>query len=134
MAMTDKDTMRDVELDSFFAAARSAPEPASKALLARVMADAQAVQASAATTASAQARTTPKRGWGAGFWAALGGWPAMGGLAFATVAGLWIGFSPILGGSVAVQSAMGLDAVSNDGYLVDYATGYEYAFEGGEAG
>jgi len=73
-------------LDDFFAAARKTrPEPGAD-LLARVQADALAMQPVAG------ARAAPAR---PGLWAqivaALGGWPAVAGLATATVAGVWIG-------------------------------------------
>jgi hypothetical protein len=131
--MADRDTKQDAELERFFAAARGAPEPASEALLARVLADAQAVQAAESAMAMHRGGAVGRRR-RVGVWAALGGWPALGGLALATVAGLWIGFSPTLGGSAAVQSVMGWGSASSDSYLVDYATGYEYAFMDGDAG
>ena len=42
----------------------------------------------------------------AGIVAALGGWPAVGGLATAAIAGVWIGFSPSLGVGTAVSGAV----------------------------
>lgn len=95
MAGTERD---DPDLTAFFAAARDrAPQP-DPGLLARVMEDALATQAGLAQP-SAQAaigarlsrRALPR-------WrqlvALLGGWPALGGLALAGCAGLWIGISP----------------------------------------
>ena len=81
--MTDPD---DRMLDDLFAVARAgAPQP-DDALMARVLADAARVQSPVAVPESR------------GFWVALsdmlGGWPAWGGLATATVAGLWVGIAP----------------------------------------
>lgn len=95
MAMTETDRGTDDMLESLFEAARAAQEPADAALMARVLADARAVQAETGPTA------LPRRG--PGLWAMLGGWPAMGGLATATVAGLWLGFTPALGVGTAVS-------------------------------
>lgn len=102
MTTPDRD---DSFLDGYFAAARDgAPEP-SPDLLARVLADAGAEQArQAAGTRDAAHRP--------GLWAtmlaALGGWPALGGLATAGVAGLWLGISPpvALDDSLATLRAM----------------------------
>ena len=92
--------LSDAEILSFEAAlmrdldglADGAPV-ASSDLMARVLADATAVQATfgAADVAEAPARALSV--W-AQIGAALGGWPAISGLATATVAGVWIGVSP----------------------------------------
>lgn len=89
MTKPDEDQLM---LDTFFAAGRAAaPEP-SDALMARIMADAAAVQAAAATPAPAETtRGRDRFGLLGAFMAALGGWPAMAGLASAAVAGIWIG-------------------------------------------
>jgi len=89
MTMTnDRDT--DM-LDAAFAAARtSAPAP-SDDLLNRIMMDADAV------LNNAERMRTPPRirpSWREMLFDAIGGWPSLGGLAAATVAGLWIGISP----------------------------------------
>lgn len=71
-------------LETYFdAARRTAPAP-SEAMLARVLADAETVR----TAAQARRPGTARR---ARFRDLLGGWPAMAGLATATLAGLWIG-------------------------------------------
>ncbi len=81
-------TMTDQDLDALFATARAAPVAPSDALLARIVADADAIAAG---------RTMPARP-ALGFWTmlrvAIGGWPALGGMAAATLAGVWIGFAP----------------------------------------
>lgn len=77
----------DEELELWFAAARAdAPVP-SDALLARVLADAEALRP------HRPAERQPTGGW-AEVWRTLGGWPTAAGLAAAGVAGLWIGTAP----------------------------------------
>lgn len=82
--MTDPD---DRMLDDLFAQARAQTPQPGDALMARVLADAAAQSAPGVRQA-----TQP------GFWArlsdTLGGWPALGGLAAATVAGVWVGIAP----------------------------------------
>lgn len=83
--MTDRDMKH---LDDLLAkSAASAPVP-SPDLMARVLADA----------ATLQPRTTPvvhpKRSLIAQMLDMIGGWPALGGLATAGIAGLWIGVAP----------------------------------------
>ena len=79
----------DDMLDDIFASSRSAPCVPDEALTARVLADAQAIQAGFAAT------PLPEQ---PGLWSrildALGGWPSVGGLATATIAGVWIGVVP----------------------------------------
>ncbi|UYV36259.1 hypothetical protein N4R57_14685 [Rhodobacteraceae bacterium D3-12] len=120
----------DDALDVFFDAARAAPEAASEALMARVMGDALAVQAAAAESA------VPDRGRRlnivTGMWAALGGWPALGGLATATLAGVWIGFSPNLGVSDAMANALGNNDASS--YVFDLTSDFGFTFAEGDAG
>lgn len=76
-------------LDAVFADMRVDVDP-SDDLLNRIMMDADGILASSASGAvSAAAR--PKLSFGAMILDLVGGWPSMGGLAVATVAGLWIG-------------------------------------------
>lgn len=82
-------------LDALFDVARSdVPEP-SPDLLARVLSDAEAVQAGRLAETG---KTPPRRRAVPGFWkmliAAIGGWPSLGGVAAAGIAGLWIGLNP----------------------------------------
>lgn len=83
MTMTDE---KGDMLDDLFAVARMQTPQPTDALMARVLADA------AGGPAPQRAVSRP------GLWAqlcqALGGWPAVGGLAAATVAGIWIGIAP----------------------------------------
>lgn len=86
MTMTNPN---DEFLDDVFAQARTEKVPPHEDLMARVLGDAAAVQSGfAAAPQVAQA----------GLWArlmeAIGGWPAVSGLAAATVAGVWIGVAP----------------------------------------
>lgn len=80
--MTDKD---DEFLDSLFAAARKSDDTVPDALLGRVVADSVLVP-----------RVPVRDTLWQSFIAGIGGWPAMGGVATAGVAGIWIGFMPPL--------------------------------------
>ncbi len=109
MAMAENKAEFD-DLDAVFAAARkTAPEP-SAALLARIEADALRVAAERQPgTGAARGRATPPaRHRRAGIWqgisAALGGRGAVAGLLSATLAGLWLGFSPPQGLATLTQS------------------------------
>ncbi len=88
MAMAD--TGKDMDLDGLFAQAREERLGLPESLQAAILADAAAVQAEW----QAPEPEKPVRG---GFWLqlrqAVGGWPALGGLAAASAAGLWIGFT-----------------------------------------
>ena len=87
----DQDDIR--ALDACFEAARAAPLEPSPELLARVLADADAEYARTAMP-PARVQPLPRAGRLGQAIRTLGGWPAMGGLAAATVAGIWIGLSP----------------------------------------
>ncbi|MCV2871393.1 hypothetical protein OEZ71_03695 [Defluviimonas sp. WL0050] len=84
--MTDR-KHDDDGLEGFFSAARAYPPEPSEALLARVLADAEA----------ARPAPVPVRGPGllSRIGDLLGGWQGLGGLATATVAGLWIGYAEL---------------------------------------
>jgi len=87
MTMTDKNIPTEAELEALFAEAAGAPVVPSAALLDRVMADADRIS-------GARGQRAPARpGWLAALIATLGGWPAVAGLATATVAGIWIGYA-----------------------------------------
>ncbi len=73
-------------LEDFLTAARArAPEP-SEALMARILADADAIR---------PRRAIAKRSLRERFGTLFGGWQGIGGLATATAAGLWIGYAGI---------------------------------------
>ncbi|WP_101069084.1 hypothetical protein [Roseovarius salinarum] len=107
--MTETD-MDSTALKAHFEAARQhAPSPPD-ALMARVMADALAEQAAAPDVAA------PARGRWAELLRALGGWPAVAGLACATLAGVWIGAFPPVGLQTAAGGLLTPDAAL---YTVD---------------
>lgn len=95
--------MSDAELDALFEAGRERRAAPSAALMARVMEDAMA-EARAAPVPVARGRG-PRRARLAGLVAALGGWPALGGLATAGLVGVWIGYAAP-GGFDAVTATM----------------------------
>ena len=78
--MTDK---YDAFLDEIFAAARESNDTMSDALLDRVVADAGLVP-----------RPPVRETLWQSFVASVGGWPAMGGVLTAGLAGIWVGFMP----------------------------------------
>ncbi len=79
--------MADHDLDDLFAAARAEVAQPSPVLMARILADAAAVQPRRSVPVRARFRL-------GGWIAALGGTGALAGLATATFAGLWIGLAP----------------------------------------
>lgn len=89
--MTDTDRI-EIDLDRCLSEARDCPPAPPADLAARVLADAMEVQAGLTGPAP---RPQPRR---PGLWQqlveALGGWPALGGLAAACAAGVWMGVSP----------------------------------------
>ncbi len=86
------------ELEALFQALRDVPEDPSPDLLARVLEDAYAEQDALAARAIPEpeptAPQTAPRGLIRSILDAIGGWPAVAGLATATVAGVWIGYNP----------------------------------------
>ena len=98
-------------LDDFFGAARRAAPRPSDALLARVLSDALAVQAAPVPT-----RRPTRPSLLAQLRDALGGWPAVGGLATAGMMGLAIGIAAPAGLGDLTAALLGQPA---DGYLVD---------------
>lgn len=77
------------ELDVFFAAGRAASPTPDGELLAQVLADAEREHRDIATASRPRAEPPPRRRW----FALLGGWQGVTGLATATVAGLWLGIA-----------------------------------------
>jgi hypothetical protein len=89
MMMTDRETKEMAELDALLGDMRKRADPeVSDGLMARILADADSVRTAGHVTQPTQLSW---RDW----ISALGGWPAMGGLVAAGVAGLWIGAAPI---------------------------------------
>lgn len=97
----------DGALMTLFAEARETGAVPSDDLMARILADAAAVDA-----ARHPAPETPGTGFWAGLVAAVGGWPGLGGLAAATVAGLWIGIAPPSGLSGLADAVFGSSSTS----------------------
>ena len=124
--MTDKPGETD-PLEGFFEAGRANPAEPGDALMARVLADADATQNSARVVARPAKRVRPA------IWAvltgAVGGWPAMAGFVTATMAGVWIGVSAPPALSSVAQNV--LDGSAGN-YVVDFdeADTFEIA-EGG---
>lgn len=118
--------MDDDELGAFFDAGRGAAPAPSAALMARIMADAEAVQGAGAPVVS------PRRGRGAlgRALAALGGWIAVAGLATSAFAGVGVGY---YGTDVLSALATGgaVEAASDAGYdLSDLAPSFYDLAEG----
>lgn len=92
MKMAEKDMTTDT-LEQLFAEARDETVHLPDELMQRILADAERQQVDAPQGAVADGSATAS-----GFWhqmlAMLGGWPAMGGLAAACAAGVWIGLAP----------------------------------------
>ena len=80
----------DDMLDDLFAKVSAERATPDDALLARVLADAAVVQAGFAAPRPA----APARGLWGRMMDTIGGWPSLGGLTAATVAGVWIGVAP----------------------------------------
>jgi hypothetical protein len=89
MKMNDDDKM----LENTFARMRDVDVTPSEGLFDRIMMDADSVLAANVADAP-NLQTATKAGLGAMLLDVIGGWPSFGGLAAATVAGLWIGVSP----------------------------------------
>jgi hypothetical protein len=85
------ETQKDIDdLDRFFQAARQETAPLPDGLTARILHDAETAQAGF----SAPVKDAPTPGAWRQVMEMLGGWPAMGGLATACAAGVWIGVAP----------------------------------------
>ncbi|SMH33056.1 dihydroorotate dehydrogenase [Maritimibacter sp. HL-12] len=110
MSKTEPDKLDDTALDAMFAAARAeTPEP-SAGLMARILADAENLQAARDRPPRPMARPGP---W-ARFVDGLGGWTTLAGLVTATLAGVWFGF----------VSPERLDTLSGGLLLADGAASY----------
>lgn len=114
--MRNQDTDEQM-LDSLLTAAQSQVVEPSPAFMARVLADADVVQAgfNAPTTAPEATGFSLKA-----VFATLGGWPAMGGLVTATAVGVWLGVTPLTDMSDTVASYLYGDSALG-GLNADYA-------------
>ncbi|MCR8725449.1 hypothetical protein [Frigidibacter sp. ROC022] len=97
MATEQRNGVTDDQLDAFFRVGREDGAALPEGLFARIMADAEAEATRpgsvALASAAPAAETAPRVGLLAGLLAAIGGWPAMAGMASAAMAGLWLGFA-----------------------------------------
>ncbi len=121
------DKLDDMMLDDLFAtAAREMEEAVSSDLLARVMADALAVQAE--QQQQPEPEKAPKLTMFQVVVKVLGGWQSMGGLAAATVAGVWIG---VAAGPEMMQSdwAGSLLTTNAESYLSDLDNSYAFVLD-----
>lgn len=100
-------------LERAFAAMKARQTGPDAALTARILADADRVQA-ARGRAAAPAR--PRRGRLGALVQALGGWPSLAGLAAAGLAGVWLGISPPAALTGMAQTLLGGGTGS---YLID---------------
>ncbi len=110
--------MADEELDGLFATLRARPPEPKAALVARMEADALAVQAEAAPRRAPVAAPVRERGLVARWADALGGALGLAGLATAALAGLWIGVvqpSPVSGVTGLIEDRLGLG--TDEGYV-----------------
>ncbi|MFY0679385.1 MAG: hypothetical protein JXR13_02315 [Thalassovita sp.] len=109
---------QDLELEALFdTAAQAKPAEPSADFMQRVLDDALAEQLRQATAlAPDPVQTGPSRGIWASLVGAIGGWPAVAGLATAGVAGLWIGVNPPTALSETAEAYLN---ISTDLYLVD---------------
>ncbi len=125
----DRAELSDERIEALLAQmADTAPTP-SPALMERIVADARQVAQARDRRAARQGTDAGRRsgraglgGWFAGLLAPIGGWPAVAGLATATVAGVWIGYAS--GGSLTGLSG---DEISAGGgaELGDFMLGYD---------
>lgn len=126
--MTDERNDRDddTRLEAFFAAARSEALEPSADLLARIALDAQDQQRAVPQIGVA----APRRARSRQLFEMLGGWPAIGGLVAATMAGIWIGVSPPAPVAAATDHYLGMDDTF---YIVDLGVGAgaEFVFDEG---
>ncbi|MGR3455111.1 hypothetical protein [Pseudooceanicola sp.] len=123
MAKTDTTgPLGDAALDALLAEARDTPDHLPDALMARMLADAEAAQDA---RAQAVAPAPQRRGRLARAFAGIGGWPALAGFATATVAGIWIGISPPAVVSDGAAYYVSGGGAAEDLYLVDTMPAYD---------
>ena len=122
MTTTEEDReLRDLE--AFFEAALDAEPDPSEALMAKIMADADAVADSWAEDIQ------PARGGLIrGFLDAIGGWPAASGIVTAGLVGVVVGFSPP---AMLSEITDGCLYGTTDAYLVDPYDGFGFALNEG---
>jgi hypothetical protein len=123
----EEDLLEDAALDALFATARDTDPMPSPELMQRVMSDAMGVQVLQHSQPAAAQQTQSL--W-RGMLAALGGWPALAGLATACVAGVWVGVNPP---DLISDSAATFLALETDGYMVDVMPTFSVDFDAAQA-
>ena len=124
MSKTDKHEtgLNDIELEQFFAAGRSEMAEPDAALMARVLADANAEIDAREPRASGRSRRRIR--FFAAVGSALGGWPVMASMATAAAAGVWIGAAAPDQVSNVTGGLIGGTAVSSQYDLDELLPGY----------
>lgn len=130
----------DAMLAGFFSAGKQHSPDAPEALMARILDAGLAEQAAIATARQPRVarsggdESAPAAPRGFGSWlATLGGWGAVTGLATATVAGIWLGFSPPTGLAGLADGVLGTSLAGSVGTIdqVDLLPTFEsYLTEG----
>lgn len=122
--MAEMDKNSDLfALDDLFAQARTQDVTPAPDFMERVLQDAIAAQ-----TAATAAPAPTKAPWFRQLLSAVGGWPAVAGLATAGVAGLWIGINPPSAIATTTENLLG---TSSDLYLVDLMPSYDFSLAEG---
>lgn len=112
----------DEIFDALMAEARASDVNVSDDFMARVLSDAEVLQSNPGV---ADLEIAPASMWSQ-FMSVIGGWPALGGVAAAGVAGLWLGLAPtatldgfaadIVGGTTSVSFIQDFDFMTEDGF------------------
>ena len=122
--MAGKQNMDDLLDDLFAEARRDQAGAPSDDFMARVLADAEALQPAAPT----DAQSVKSRGLLQVLFDTIGGWQGAGGLVAATMASVWIGFSGAE--SLTVDGLQAIVSGDTDFYLSDL--GGDFSFDFGE--
>lgn len=123
MAKTETDLLDDAQLEAFFEAGREDVPELSDSFMAALLQDADLAQPQPAALASPRV----KRSLWQDIIAQIGGWPALAGMATATVAGVWIGFAApdqletLSGGVLLVGDYASVDTIYD---VQDFAPNY----------
>lgn len=125
MRSTNETEVNDTFLDGLFDAARAADAPMPVALADRMNADADHLAHARRAAGLPSKRRSRETGVLGQLFAVIGGWPAMAGLATATVAGVWIGVTPPAIISESLGSLSGGATTVGDSYLVDTASVFD---------
>lgn len=124
--MADMEKKADLfELDELFSQARSQDVSPTPDFVERVLQDALDAQAAHVPAA---VPTPPRASWLRQLLSAIGGWPAVAGLATAGVAGLWIGVNPPDMMATTAENFLG---TSSDLYLVDLMPTFDFTLAEG---